>query len=244
MNLSIKNMEDDILKRIEERHKKWQGRRMGVTYKDFDDMPDLTLKAYKEFYFKEFPKLLRWFYPSMSDDGRMILFATRESNEDRRFRILAEGPGELDSTGEYFFSVSVFFTCLIPQVLAKCIGHKAMDMFFRASGWPLMSSGMGGQVSAECWLKDSGIYPDEAEVRWYNALIDIVKPFFAGEIREFLEGGQASLDDAAYSQLVESAKGKTDAVEETLMTAVTQAEDNFRTGEAPVYWFKPWNAQD
>ncbi len=226
-------MPDEILRNLEEREKKWRERRMGVTYRNFDSDQDLTLKAYKEFYFKEFPRLLEWFYPSRSHDGRVILFAYRDDNLGRRFLRLVECPGELDSTGEYFFSVSVFFTSLIPQVLKKSINCTAMDLFFKASGWPLMSSGLGGQVSAECWLKDSEIYPNEVEVKWYNALIDIVKPFFVNEIREFLKGGQASLDSAAYQQLVESAEGKTDVIEKNLLAAVAQAKENFRTGSAP-----------
>lgn len=232
-------MIDEFLRAFEERVKKWHNRRMGVTYKDFDRIPDLTLKAYKDFYFKEFPKLLRWFYPSMSSDGRVILFAKREDNEDRRFYRLIEGPGELDSTGEYFFSVSVFFTCLIPQVLAKCISYKAMDMFFKASGWPLMSAGLGGQVSAELWLKESKLMPEVKEVDWYNALLDIVTDFFVNEVTSFLEGEEDSVETSAYEELVGMACGKIDEVKECLRTAVSDAKENFKADRIPTYFLNP-----
>ena len=232
-------MKDDFLRTFEERVKKWHDRRMGVTYKDFDRIPDLTLKAYKDFYFKEFPKLLRWFYPSMSSDGRVILFAKREDNEDRRFYSLIESPGELDSIGKYFFSVSVFFTCLIPQVLAKCINHKAMELFFRASGWPFMSAGLGGQISAELWLKESELKPEGKEVDWYNTLLDIVTDFFINEVASFLEGMEDSVETSAYEELVEMASGKIGEIKECLLAAVRNAKENFKTDNIPTYFLNP-----
>ena len=118
-------------------------------YKNFADQPEQALKEYKLFWFNEFPRALRAYYPFVSHDGKMILGADRRSNHYVGLNMIQ--PSEM----QYCFSVSVFFHVLLPQVVAKTFGREAAAAFHDASGWMRVSAGLGGNVGAEQWLYDS-----------------------------------------------------------------------------------------
>ena len=124
----------------------------------------------------------------------------------------------LSSLEQYFFSASVFFTNLIPQVLTRALGISARRLFLKASGWPEMSAGLGYLVSAEQWLNESdGLLPCRGEA-------------------QFLSGREPSISSQAYGELTKIAVGRTDIVLEELSKAVDSAKEHFRTGQIPVYY--------
>lgn len=143
----------------------------------------------------------------------------------------------LSSLEQYFFSASVFFTKLIPQVLTRALGISARRLFLKTSGWPEMSAGLGYLVSAEQWLKESdGLLPCPGEAQYYNSLLDVLLPFFSNEVEAFLSGREPSISSQAYGELTKIAVGRTDIVLEELSKAVDSAKEHFRTGQIPVYY--------
>ncbi len=215
--------------------------------KDFASKPKETLEAFKSFYFNDFWEMLLWYYPDKINFNQqlVILSAAGTIPQQEQIQILRSQFRRLHAYKQFFFSVSVFFTCLIPQVLKKAIEPEAMEAFYKASGWPRMSAGLGGQISAELWLKESELYPSQdeeswcytrKEASWYNSLLDIVDDFFIQEVTEFLNGGKESVNPAAYKTLVDFASGKIELVEQTLRTAILAAKRNFAIGKAPTYF--------
>ena len=206
--------------------------------KDFATKPKETLDSFKSFYFNDFWEMLLWYYPDRIEHNQelVILSAAGSIPQQELIQNLRLRFRRLDAQKQFFFSVSVFFTCLIPQVLKKAIGAEAMEAFYKASGWPRMSAGLGGQISAELWLKESELYPSQEEASWYNSLLDIVENFFIQEVTEFLGGDKESVNSAAYKTLAGLASGKIDLVEQTMRTAILAAKDNFAAGNAPTYY--------
>jgi hypothetical protein len=216
-----------------------------IDYKDFATHPSETLNCYKEFWFKHFSNLLTWYFPNRTD--LMILFASREHNKNRYIRNIHSGLityntadkpcGINGSTDEYFFSNSVFFYVLLPQVIAKTWGGEAARLFHKASGWIRTSAGLGGNVSAEQWLYESEeLYPSIREVKYYNALIDIVSNFHKQEIIDFMKGDMISIDTESYKSLCEIASGSTSLFEETYDKAIEDAKNNFANQVHPPYY--------
>ena len=186
-------------------------------YKKFAEQPDTALSEYKNFWFSKFFKALKWYFPNVSRDFAMILGASRSKNNyvrlyhgHGRSGILDSDSGRTtntdlifsDTCDEYYFSASVFYYVLLPQVVAKVFGTEAAAYFHKASGWMRISEGMGGNVSAEHWLERSGeLYPREKEVQYYIALIDTIHGFHKKEMLEFLSGNAAAVDMDAYRKL-------------------------------------------
>lgn len=196
-----------------------------LSYKDFGENPELTLSMFKDFYFECFPSILYWFYPDRNDESNMILSANHVEHL------------VLSLLEKYFFSASVFFTNLIPQVLTRALGISARRLFLKASGWPEMSAGLGYLVSAEQWLKESdGLLPCSGEAQYYNSLLDVLLPFFSNEVEAFLSGREPSISSQAYGELTRITVGRIDIVLEELSKAVDSAKEHFRTGQIPVYY--------
>ena len=168
------------------------------------------------------------------DNGGILFFPSRRCwfTSDKYCERLS-----LDSTEQYFFSVSVFYLVLIPQVITKVLGENGKTLFLHASGCPEVSSGLGGCVSAEQWLYESGdLFPSIEEATYYNTLLDITFSFFREELQTFLQGNDANTNSDAYKQLKDLAKDKISNVMEMLYIAVQQAEVNFSTGQHPIYY--------
>ena len=145
----------------------------------------------------------------------------------------------LDSNEQYFFSVSVFYTVLIPQVITKVLDRNGGKLFLKASAWPGISAGLGGCVSAEQWLYESeDLFPCIGEASYYNALLDIVFNFFKDDVRDFLEGNAYNANAAAYQQLTNLSRNKIQEILDEFTAAVQQSKENFKNGEHPIYYIK------
>ena len=221
-------------------------------YKKFAEQPDTALSEYKNFWFSKFIKALKWYFPYVSHDSTMILGATRRHNNyvhlyhgHGRSGILDSDSGRTtntdlifsDTCDEYYFSASVFYYVLLPQVVAKVFGTEAAAYFHKASGWMRISEGMGGNVSAEHWLERSGeLYPREKEVQYYIALIDTIHGFHKKEMLEFLSGNAAALDMDAYKKLCNISSSSLADFEKELDFAVESARQHFKEGDSPIYY--------
>lgn len=221
-------------------------------YKKFAEQSDIALAEYKTFWFSKFNKALKWYFPFVNSSSTMILGASRRNNNYVR---LYEGRGMprilsfnrvkttdtevilSDSCDEYYFSASVFYYVLLPQVVAKVFGTEAAAYFHKASGWMRISEGMGGNVSAEHWLERSGeLFPVEKEVQYYIALIDAIHDFHKSEMLEFLSGNATAVDMDAYRKLCNITSTSLADFEKELDSAVEAAKLHFKDGECPVYY--------
>lgn len=107
---------------------------------------------------------------------------------------------------ELCFSAACFFTFLIPQLVAKDLdGEQILYEFSRASGWPILSCGLGGIMHPAHILQEADLVPKKEVVNEYMLLMDVVLAYFKQDVLEFLKGGQPSLNPAAYKQICEYA---------------------------------------
>ena len=213
-----------------------------IHYKEFSKRGDEVLVEYVDFYHKKFPYIFRDFYPSLRNG--VVLHAVRNLNDNKRLRssILLNDNGchVHDSTEVYYFSVSLYFLSVIPQVITKILGDEATKLFYKAAAWPMLSAGLAGIVSPERWLFESGpdseLYPTSYEYPYYNSLLEIVLPFHIKEVSDFLSGNQKSADICAYSSLCEMSKNDIDKIVDELKMATKKSEDNFMNGKIPMHF--------
>lgn len=210
-----------------------------ICYKEFSKNPSLTQECYKEFYFELFPHLLLEYYPDRNNPNKntpycIIKSATRNSNQNIKLGTSLN----LSSEQQYFFSASMFFMSLIPQVIYKILGDAARLEFHRSSGWPILSCGLGGIMSPEKWLDESEILPQDKEVEYYNDLLDIILPFHCNELQSFLSGTELSVDSKAYSSLCKRADRKVDEIIREIEKVTEQAKLNFTLGRWSLYYIE------
>jgi hypothetical protein len=215
-----------------------------ISYKEFSKNPSITQECYKEFYFELFPHLLLEYYPDRNNPDKntpysFIKSAARNSRQNIKLGTSLIGASlNLSSEQQYFFSVSVFFVSLIPQVIYKIAGDVAMMSFHRSSGWPIFSCGLGGIMSPEQWLYESDIIPENKEVEYYNTLLDILLPFHCNELRLFLSGTELSVDSKAYASLCKRVDGKVEEIIREIEKVTEQAKLNFTLGRWSLYYIE------
>lgn len=219
---------------------------LGITYKEFSKDPSKTIECYKEFYFGSFINLLLEYYPYRTnpDEKNPYCFIKAATRGGQQCITLSRGlcPSyrslNVPSEQQYFFSASMFFMSLIPQVIYKIAGDTARLAFHRSSGWPILSCGLGGIMSPEQWLYESEIIPQHKEVEYYNTLLDIILPFHCNELRLFLRGIELSIDNKAYTSLCKSIDGKVDEIIEEIKRVTEQAKENFVLNKWPLYYIQ------
>lgn len=215
-----------------------------ISYKEFSKNLSITQECYKEFYFELFPHLLLEYYPDRNNPDKntpysFIKSAARNSRQNIKLGTSLIGASlNLSSEQQYFFSVSVFFGSLIPQVIYKIAGDVAMMSFHRSSGWPIFSCGLGGIMSPEQWLYESDIIPENKEVEYYNTLLDILLPFHCNELRLFLSGTELSVDSKAYASLCKRVDGKVEEIIREIEKVTEQAKLNFTLGRWSLYYIE------
>ena len=75
--------------------------------------------------------------------------------------VVLKEPVNSDIAGSIDFSVSVFYTVLVPQVLAKVTGKsRYLFAFFRRAKWPAMDRLGGGFMAPYVYLSDTGLLPE------------------------------------------------------------------------------------
>jgi hypothetical protein len=95
--------------------------------------------------------------------------------------------GDLPLFIDVFFSVSLFFTALVPQVVAKVTGHlEDMYDFLRVSGMPLLSRGLGGSMAPYTFLEYAGLLPENES--WFNLAREETDYFYRVLIHHVIGG--------------------------------------------------------
>lgn len=139
------------------------------------DHRDIAFIAYLDWHFN----------PQRKCDGAP---ACRVSLSDfRNFRFgNSDIPDVKNETEKNFLFAGIFyFLMLVPQTLRKLFGKDVEYAFYRCTGWPLVSAGLGGYLPPEQMLAEAKLMPCEGERENYHRMLSEVVPFMNDEIRRF-----------------------------------------------------------
>lgn len=194
------------------------------------------LQAFKNYYFNTFGEdLKKWFDIEESFGDIKVPFIGFASNNHQPadFKIRTEN--------EFFFSVSCFYTFLIPQAVALIANDKkAFFNFSKCSGWPVCSCGLGGFMSAPQIVMEAHLEPAVEDKTTHNHIMETVLDFFLNEVRVFLTGDAQNLNPTAYSALCDITKGKIDEVCNVIVDAVNKymagKKDSYMLSATSDFW--------
>lgn len=83
--------------------------------------------------------------------------------------------------------------------------------FYRCTGWPLVSAGLGGYLPPEQMLAEAKLMPCEVERENYHRMLSEVMPFMNEEIRRFFrQQDKKNLNEDAYNTMLSLINNKTD----------------------------------
>ena len=188
-------------------------------------------KVVKDYYEGKFMKDLQRYFDIQVRDGisRILFMDKNNKNRCRDGSPASQNPSLLllpldawknavdrdagiDVTQQNFiFSGLYYFVLLIPQTIRKMFGKEAEYDFYRCTGWPLSSAGLGGYLPPEQMLSEASLFPDKVEYDNYCAMLDVVAPFMFEEIRQFLSRENSNnLNAEAYNRLLKAMQGIND----------------------------------
>ena len=123
----------------------------------------------------------------------------------------------------FIFSGLYYFMLVIPQTIHRLFGKDTEYNFYRCTGWPLSSAGLGGCLPPKQMLSEASLFPAEVEYENYCAMLDVVAPFMFEEIRNFISGENSNnLNTIAYNELLTTMKGQN---EKFMNSIITEAEE-------------------
>ena len=110
---------------------------------------------------------------------------------------------ELNMVGRHFnmFAAAVFYISACAQVIGKLYGRKAMDNFHKASGWPMLSCGMGGLMSPIIVMSDSLLFPYSHDVDEFVDVFNEASQYLEADFLDFLKNDRDNLNPTAYAAL-------------------------------------------
>lgn len=111
-------------------------------------------------------------------------------------------------------------------------GEEVEFDFYRCTGWPRISAGMGGALPPRQMLEEASLFPCKAEVENFYRMMTEVGPFMNSDLRSFfIQENRKNLDDVAYERML---TGMGDKVEEFLMSVKEESErftNSFKTNQ-------------
>jgi len=207
---------------------------------------ETDLPKFVKYWNEDFQTVLLWYYTEWCDKGgpirNVILSAKHNSFSDIRPKLCDILPIIVKSLGndvdgaecdishnnlkricpdEYFFSASMYYISSIPQIICKIVSPKAARYFLNSSGWPAISLGLGGFMSPEQILFESGLLPYPNEVNKYISLLKIVHPFQKRELLEYMSGRAENICQKEYALFCEEIKGSEEQIIEELDKCLT-----------------------
>lgn len=166
-------------------------------------------QKFQDYYTTTFSSdLSKWFEIKKQFGGMVVNFIPHADG-----RYVPNRPSRCSEVDEYGFSVACFYTFLVPQIVA--LSTECFDSFFlfsQASGWPVLSCGMGGFMSPAQILKEADLEPYSNERSRYISMLKAVEEYFIQDVKKFLAGKDPNLDGEAYERLCELAQGKIEKI--------------------------------
>ena len=134
----------------------------------------VTTESFVSYYTTRFESDLRTFYDISNDFG------------DRTYPFVLEMPCRVtnlrrkdmvwdDLNHYYMFSAAVFYMSMCTQIIGRMYGWHQMENFMRASGWPMLSCGMGGLMHPIQVMWESELYPISSDDSYTETLLNAGK---------------------------------------------------------------------
>lgn len=125
-------------------------------------------------------------------------------------------PDVKNETAKNFIFAGIFyFIVLVPQTLREMFGHDVEYGFYRCTGWPLISAGLGGYLPPVQLLKESSLFPCDVERENFYRMLTEVGPFMNYELRRFFkQEDRKNLNNEAYIRML---VGMADRIEDFLL---------------------------
>lgn len=162
---------------------------------------------YEQYLKHEFRWDLEHFYDIQEDrrhPGRR--FCTNCSYDrylNRRFR---------DRHHFYYFSSTVFFVSLFPQMLCTFYDWDVMVKYHEVTGYPQLWCSLLGMASPTKVVEYSGLVPCLVETEEYLVVFKEVMKYQLAHFEKFLEGKEPGLNDSLYHELCSQVKDKVDDI--------------------------------
>lgn len=171
----------------------------------------VTEATFVEYYNRQFTYDLKKFYNITQDFGDrsypFVLGMTKSYNPER------QDIDWKDINHYYMFSVGVYFMSMCTQCVGKLFGWHQMENFMRASGWPMLSCGMGGLMSPIQVVIESELYPVPGSEAKYHEVFHAAEDYLTRSFLEFLSGNTANINAIAYDSLCAEANANAAAEE-------------------------------
>lgn len=172
------------------------------TNKDSDHEFDFNnvLNDFKEYYLRNFQSDLLSYYTfkplSAEKNIAFSLHCYREYNKDNKLPRIS--PKHL-----CFFSLSVYFVSLYPQILGSLFGENIMEDCMECSGFPWLNCGMGGLLHPIRILFESDLLPDDSYIalETYLFVFNQVRNFTLEDFLDFYDGKHENLNEEAYQRV-------------------------------------------
>lgn len=118
---------------------------------------------------------------------------------------------EYETEKNFIFSGIFYFMIAVPQTLRKEFGEEIEYAFYRCTGWPLSSAGLGGYLPPHQMLEEADLFPCDAEKENYTSMLKVVIPFMLDEFNRFFSGKEsANINQQEYDKLRKAIDSKFD----------------------------------
>lgn len=104
----------------------------------------------------------------------------------------------------FIFAGIFYFIILVPQTLREMFGQDVEYAFYRCTGWPLVSAGLGGYLPPEQMLEEATLMPCDVERKNFHRMLSEVVPFMNEEIKRFFVGvDRKNLHEESYRKMID-----------------------------------------
>lgn len=148
---------------------------------------------------------LDWhFNPQRKCDGAPACRVSLSDFRSFRFGGVPDFADVKNETEKNFLFAGIFyFIRLVPQTLREMFGEDVEYAFYRCTGWPKVSAGLGGSLPPEQMLAEAKLMPCDVERENYHRMLSEVVPFMNGEIsRFFLQQDRKNLNEESYQKML------------------------------------------
>lgn len=155
---------------------------------------------------------LDWhFNPKRKCNGAPACRVSLSDYQNFRFGGLDFPDVKNETEKNFIFAGIFYFLILVPQTLREMFGQDTEYAFYRCTGWPLVSAGLGGYLPLEDMLREAMLMPCEAESENFHRMLSAVSPFMNEEIRCFFQKvNRKNLHEKSYMTMVELIGERTD----------------------------------
>lgn len=192
----------DIMERLSDRKKRLPFDVHNSSNRREEDKFDFNnvLEEFKNYYYNEFQSdLLSYYNFKPTFGGKKIAFSLncyRRCNPGKKLK-------NISPKRFCFFSLSVYFVSLYPQILGSLFGADVMEDCMVCTGFPWLNCGMAGLSHPINILSESELLPDDyyVELEDYLFVFSKVRKYAQDDFMDFFDGKHKNLDDKAYQRV-------------------------------------------